>query len=462
MMPISYSRSLLFWLTISVHSRLRVPTMTVRTQLRTLFACLILFLAVVVALGNDSSDHSPVDFFRKYLRIRTAHPNPDYSSAISLLSAEARAIGLQSKVLEFVPGKPLLLVTWHGRDPSLPSLLLNSHLDSVPAEPQHWVHPPFAAHKDETGRIFARGAQDDKCIAIQFLEAFRNLKASGFSPLRTIHVSYVPDEEIGGVDGAKKFVGSKEFEEMNVGFALDEGQASVNDEFRVFYADRLPWRLIVKAVGSPAHGSRMFDGMAMENLLETMEVIAKFRKCQFDKVKAGEKPASEVVSVNPVYLKAGTPSPTGFVMNMQPSEAEAGFDLRIPPSEDPDLFKKRISEEWVPSSRNLSYKLFEHGPLRDNRGRPLLTATDETNPWWSVFKQAITDAGGKLAKPEILATTTDARFLRQMGIPTLGFSPMSNTPILLHEHNEYLEETVFMRGIKIYEVVISALSSFGE
>lgn len=65
-----------------------------------------------------------------------------------------------------------------------------------------------------------------------------------------------------------------------------------------------------------------------------------------------------------------------------------------------------------------------------------MTATDDSNPWWTVFKQAIVDAGGKLAKPEILASTTDARFMRLRGIPTLGFSPMTNTPILLHDHNE--------------------------
>lgn len=65
-----------------------------------------------------------------------------------------------------------------------------------------------------------------------------------------------------------------------------------------------------------------------------------------------------------------------------------------------------------------------------------MTATDDSNPWWTVFNQAIEAAGGKLARPEILSSTTDARFMRQLGIPTLGFSPMKNTPILLHDHNE--------------------------
>jgi aminoacylase len=82
------------------------------------------------------------------------------------------------------------------------------------------------------------------------------------------------------------------------------------------------------------------------------------------------------------------------------------------------------------------WQITEKGPLRDYMGRPLVTPTNDSNPWWSVFKQAITAVGGKLAKPEILASTTDARYLRQLGIPALGFSPMTNTPILLHDHNE--------------------------
>ncbi|KAL8459605.1 hypothetical protein ACS0TY_036920 [Phlomoides rotata] len=80
----------------------------------------------------------------------------------------------------------------------------------------------------------------------------------------------------------------------------------------------------------------------------------------------------------------------------------------------------------------------ERGFVKDYEGCPMMTATDDSNPWWSIFKQAIAAAGGKLAKLEILATTTNSRFFRRMGIPTLGFSPMKNTPILLHDHNEVL------------------------
>ncbi|XP_010272799.1 PREDICTED: aminoacylase-1 [Nelumbo nucifera] len=430
-------------------------------SLFTLLIFLSLFPPTITSQSQPEQEDTPITRFQRYLRIKTAHPNPDYASAVSFFTSEVHSIGLKTLTLEFSPGKPLLLVTWPGSDPSLPSILLNSHLDSVPAEPSKWLHPPFSATRTSDGKIYARGSQDDKCIAIQYLEAIRNLRMKRkFQPLRTVHISYVPDEEIGGFDGAAKFAASKEFQDLNIGFMLDEGQASTTDEFRVFYADRSPWHLIIKAVGMPGHGSRMYDNSAMENLMKSMETISRFRENQFDLVKAKVAANSEVISVNPVYLKAGTPSPTGFVMNMQPSEAEAGLDVRLPPTADPDLLRKRIADEWAPATRNMTYQISEKGPIRDYMGRPLMTLTNESNPWWSVFKQAIIAAGGKLSRPEILASTTDARYMRQMGIPTLGFSPMINTPILLHEHNEYLKDSVFLKGIEVYESIISSLSSF--
>ncbi|PON76353.1 N-acyl-L-amino-acid amidohydrolase [Trema orientale] len=411
---------------------------------------------------HEAEHDDPISRFQNYLRINTAHPTPDYASAVSYLRSQAQSIGLEAQTLEFSPNKPLLLLTWRGSDPSLPSILFNSHLDSVPAEPSKWAHPPFSAVRTPDGNIFARGAQDDKCVGMQYLEAIRGLRAKNVRPIRTVHVSYVPDEEIGGFEGAAKFAASEEFRGLNVGFALDEGQASPGEEFRVFYADRSPWHVVITARGTPGHGSRLYDNSAMENLMRSVEIMSRFRESQFDVVKAGRAANSEVVSVNPVYLKAGIPSPTGFVMNMQPSEAEAGFDIRLPPTVDPDLVRKRIAEEWAPAWRNMTYKIHEKGPLRDYLGRPLMTLTDDSNPWWSVFKEAIAAVGGKLAKPEILPSTTDARYLRQLGIPVIGFSPMTNTPILLHDHNEFLKDTVYLKGIEVYESIISTLSSFQD
>lgn len=88
------------------------------------------------------------------------------------------------------------------------------------------------------------------------------------------------------------------------------GLASPDENYRVFYAERSPMWTVIKATGAPGHGAKLYDNTAMENLLKSIESVRKFRESQFDMVKAGLKAEGEVVSVNMVFLKAGTPSPT--------------------------------------------------------------------------------------------------------------------------------------------------------
>lgn len=54
---------------------------------------------------------------------------------------------------------------------------------------------------------------------------------------------------------------------------------------------------------------------------------------------------------------------------------------------------------------------------------------------------------------------TDSRYLRSVGIPAIGFSPMINTPVLLHDHDEYLHADVFLKGIEIYKKIIAAVAN---
>ncbi len=54
--------------------------------------------------------------------------------------------------------------------------------------------------------------------------------------------SYLTDEEIGGILGMKKFVLTKEFKSLNVGFSLDEGMPNPTDEFMIYYGERAIWR----------------------------------------------------------------------------------------------------------------------------------------------------------------------------------------------------------------------------
>lgn len=54
---------------------------------------------------------------------------------------------------------------------------------------------------------------------------------------------------------------------------------------------------------------------------------------------------------------------------------------------------------------------------------------------------------------------TDSRFIRALGIPAIGFSPMNNTPVLLHDHNEFLKADTYLNGIEIYKKIIPKLAN---
>ena len=115
-------------------------------------------------------------------------------------------------------------MTLIGTEPNLKSIILNSHMDVVPVFEEYWTHKPFEAEMDLTGKIFARGAQDMKCVGMQYLAAIKHFKKKQTTFKRTIHVMFVPEEELGGDGGMADFVNTTEFRDLNVGFSLDEGE----------------------------------------------------------------------------------------------------------------------------------------------------------------------------------------------------------------------------------------------
>jgi len=185
-------------------------------------------------------EDSAVDCFRQYLRIKTVQPKPDYYGAIEFLQKIVTDIGLEHHIIQVDAERPILVATWIGKEPSLPSILLNSHTDVVPVYADQWKYDPFEAIKEE-GRIYGRGTQDMKCVTIQYLKAIQRLKEKGIQTKRTIHLTFMPDEEVGGVLAMQAFLKSNEWKKLNVGFALDEGLANPTEKFTVFYGERMPW-----------------------------------------------------------------------------------------------------------------------------------------------------------------------------------------------------------------------------
>uniref|UniRef100_A0A8V5GB93 N-acyl-aliphatic-L-amino acid amidohydrolase n=1 Tax=Melopsittacus undulatus TaxID=13146 RepID=A0A8V5GB93_MELUD len=332
--------------------------------------------------STGGSEDPSVTLFREYLRINTVHPKPDYDAAIQFLEHIGTDLGLTCQKVEVCQGRVVLVLTWQGTNPNLRSILLNSHTDVVPVFEEHWTYPPFEAVKDSQGNIYARGAQDMKCVSIQYLEAIRRLKAEGKCFARTIHLTFVPDEEVGGHKGMEMFVQRPEFKALNVGFALDEGLASPSDTFSVFYGEKSPWWIKVKCMGSPGHGSRFISSTAAEKL----------------------------------------------------------------------AFEEKIAAWCRDAGDGVTYEFLQK--CMDQH----ITSTEESNPWWKAFSGVCRDLKLQL-KLEIFPAATDSRYIRAAGHPAIGFSPMNRTPVLLHDHNEFLNEQVFLRGIEIYACLLPALAS---
>jgi aminoacylase len=233
-----------------------------------------------------AADSDAVHLFRTLLQFRTVSAEGPmtgaYRDCCSWLETQCRDLGLRTQVVEPVAGKPVLVATLLGTEPSLPTVVLNSHYDVVPAMLEHWHIDPWAAVELE-GRIYGRGAQDMKCVVAQYILALRRIlaKSSGAPFRRTLHLTFVPDEEIGGKDGMGAFLKTDAFRDLGaVGVALDEGLASPTAATTVFYGERAPMWIVVRATGPTGHGSRFIADTAVAKLITLANKALAFRAQQ--------------------------------------------------------------------------------------------------------------------------------------------------------------------------------------
>lgn len=399
------------------------------------------------AAAFEDSPDGHMELFRRYLRIRSVHPRPDYDSCVQLLQAYATdALRLPSEVIECAPGCPAVLITWKGEQPELPALLLNSHSDVVPVDEACWQWDPWAADMDADGNIYARGTQDMKCVTIQHLVAVRHLRAQHEKLKRTVYILVVPEEEMGGLKGMAKLIEMDRFKQLNIGLALDEGLANPKDQYTVFYGERAPWFVDIIATGAAGHGSRFIEPSAVNRLLRVLNKCLEFRDSQARMLREAEascgKTLGDFTSLNITMLEAGSQH------NVVPVEAKAGLDIRIPPHVDLDEFRLRL-DEWT-AGEGVSYSFFVH--TKENKS----SSTD--SDWW-IAAARILDEIGVGVDLQVFPAATDSRYLRLLNIPAFGFSPMRKTPILLHDHNEMLNRGVFLEGIPVFERLIAGLAA---
>jgi acetylornithine deacetylase/succinyl-diaminopimelate desuccinylase-like protein len=128
----------------------------------------------------------------EFLRIPTigvlrAH-RADVRAGAEWLAERMRAIGLEHVDVSETGGHPVVYADWLHAD-GAPTVIVYGHYDVQPVDPlDEWVRPPFEPRLED-GRVFARGAADDKGQVHLHLWAARAwLATAGRLPLNVRYV----------------------------------------------------------------------------------------------------------------------------------------------------------------------------------------------------------------------------------------------------------------------------------
>ncbi|MGE3634795.1 MAG: M20/M25/M40 family metallo-hydrolase, partial [Sandaracinaceae bacterium] len=147
-----------------------------------------------------SLEREALEHFKALLRIDTTNPPGNERPAADYIAAVLAKEGIASEILESGPGRASVIARLRGSGKQGP-LLLNGHLDVVPADPDYWSHPPFEAVEAD-GFIWGRGAIDMKNMVTMGFMTLIALKRAGVALERDVIFAGVADEEAGSHEGA--------------------------------------------------------------------------------------------------------------------------------------------------------------------------------------------------------------------------------------------------------------------
>jgi acetylornithine deacetylase/succinyl-diaminopimelate desuccinylase-like protein len=122
----------------------------------------------------DATRDARLADYLEFLRIPSISTLPahaaDCERAANFLAEHLRAAGLEHVEVSPTPGHPIVYADWlHA--PGAPTVLVYAHYDVQPADPVDlWASPPFEPRVDQ-GRVYARGASDDKAQVHLHLQA---------------------------------------------------------------------------------------------------------------------------------------------------------------------------------------------------------------------------------------------------------------------------------------------------
>jgi len=153
----------------------------------------------LVGMGDSLEPLEPLETLSQFLRFPSISTQPkhapDLQACAEWLSEKLTAIGLTATVHP-TPGSPVVVAATP-RDSQKRTVLIYGHYDVQPPDPlEGWTTPPFEPRIEE-GRIYARGAADNKGqILAHILGVAETLREKGTLPVNVIFL-IEGEEEIG-------------------------------------------------------------------------------------------------------------------------------------------------------------------------------------------------------------------------------------------------------------------------
>ncbi|MEY3715060.1 MAG: hypothetical protein RJB59_863 [Actinomycetota bacterium] len=366
----------------------------------------------------------------------------DEKAAAEYVAAKLAEVGIASKFYESAPNRVSVVARIEGTDQSRPGLVINGHLDVVPANAADWSVDPFSGVIKD-GCIWGRGAVDMKNMDAMMLAVFRLWARHGYKPSRTMVVVFFADEEAGGIYGSRwmaenhpeVFAGCSETISEVGGFSL-----TLNSGKRVYVIETsqkgIEWMKLT-ATGVASHGSVINDKNAVTRLADAVAKVGSFKWPQritktnelfFKRIAELTGKGYDPSNLQPLLDEVGsmskmigatltnTANPSmleaGYKANVVPQSASAVVDGRTLPgyeSELLDTVKKLVGEHVTVES------LVSDIPLEVEFGGPLVDAM------MNAIKSE--DPEG-IPIPYLLSGGTDNKALAKLGILGYGFSPL--------------------------------------
>ena len=366
----------------------------------------------------------------------------DEKAVAEYVAAKLSEVGIDSKLYESAPNRVSVVARIEGRDASRPGLVVNGHLDVVPANAADWSVDPFSGVIKD-GCIWGRGAVDMKNMDAMMLAVFRLWARHNYQPERTIVIVFFADEEAGGIYGSRwmaenhpeVFAGCSETISEVGGFSL-----TLNSGKRVYVIETsqkgIEWMKLT-ASGVASHGSVINDKNAVTRLADAVAKVGNYKWPQritktnelfFRKIAELSGKEYDPSNLQPLLDEVGSMSKMiGATLNntANPSMLEAGYKANVIPQSASAVVDGRTlpgyEKELLDTVRSLVGEhvtvesLVSDIPLEVEFGGPLVDAM------MNAIKSEDPDG---IPIPYLLSGGTDNKALAKLGILGYGFSPL--------------------------------------